>query len=141
MPIGGRATEQPCCGCLRVGVSWWIGNGGDTSATARTAACALVTVAEVADLVPASYDYNGRQLLMSNGIPSMTHTSPDYLDGQDPNVARLIELGVLPDGYNQLEGKQPLALVMRQLADWVDENFDRKPDPMQQAIDRAALRS
>ena len=72
---------------------------------------------------------------MSNGIPSMTHTSPDYLDGQDPNVARLIELGVLPDGYNQLEGKQPLALVMRQ-PDWVDENFDRKPDPMQQARSR-----
>lgn len=78
---------------------------------------------------------------MSNGIPSLTNVRPDGPDDQDPNVARLIELGVLPAGYLQLEAHQTLARELRCLADWVEGNFARKPDPMQQAIDRATLRS
>ena len=77
---------------------------------------------------------------MSYGIPSVTHNLPDP-DDQDPNVARLVELGVLPADYQQLEGHGPLARELRHLADWVEDNFARKPDPMQQAIDRATLRS
>ena len=73
---------------------------------------------------------------MSYGIPSMTHDSPDSPDGQDRKVARLIELGVLPAGYAQLGTHDLLARELRNLADWIDANFARKPNPMQQAIDR-----
>lgn len=78
---------------------------------------------------------------MSNGLPGITHVPPDGSDNQDPNVARLIELGVLPAGYTQLGSHQPLARELRHLADWIEDNFARKPDPMQEAIDRATLRS
>ena len=77
---------------------------------------------------------------MSYGVPSVTHSPPDP-DNQDPNVARLVELGVLPADYLQLKAHEPLARELRHLADWVEENFARKPDPMQEAIDRATLRS
>lgn len=78
---------------------------------------------------------------MSNGLPDVTHCPPDGLDDPDPNIARLIDLGVLRAGYTQLGAHQPLARELRHLADWVEDNFARKPDPMQQAIERATLRS
>ena len=75
----------------------------------------------------------------------VSHADEPYHRGvvetQDANVSRLVELCVLPAGYRQLEGEGPLAKELWQLADWVKENFARKPDQMQQAIDRPTLRS
>ena len=75
----------------------------------------------------------------------VSHADEPYhrggVEAQDANVTRLVELCVLPAGYRQLEGEGPLAKELWQLADWVEENFARKPDQMQQAIDRLTLRS
>ena len=46
----------------------------------------------------------------------------------------IIELGVLSDGYPELGAAHgTLARELRNLADWVEANFARNPDPMQQA--------
>ena len=75
----------------------------------------------------------------------VSHADEPYhrggVEAQDANVTRLVELGVLPAGCRQLEGEGPLAKELWQLADWVEENFARKPDQMQQAIDRLTPRS
>ena len=75
----------------------------------------------------------------------VSHADEPYhrggVEAQDANITRLVELGVLPAGYRQLEGEGPLAKELWQLADWVEENFARKPAQMQQAIDRLTLRS
>ena len=39
----------------------------------------------------------------------MTHDGQDNPDGQDQNVACLVELGVLPAGYRELGARGPLA--------------------------------
>ena len=63
----------------------------------------------------------------------MTHDGPDNPDGQDQNVARLVELGVLPAGYRELGARSLLARELRNLAGWVDASFAPKRTPMRQA--------
>ena len=80
--------------------------------------------------------YSGRYTSMSYGIPSMTRDGPDNPDGQDQNVARLIELGVLLAGYVQLGAHGLLARELRNLVLWIGASFARKRTLMRQAIDK-----
>ena len=78
---------------------------------------------------------------MTYDLPSYGPTDTDPPEPQDPDIARLIELGVIDaDSASQLATKMHLVPLMRQLADWADARFVHKPDSTDQAIDYFNLR-